>query len=492
VTLRAAIVLFAALQIPAAFLSLGRHHADEHFQILEFLNYKLGLTPASELPWEFGERMRPFIQVAAYFPLVLAERAAGIISPFAHEITLRVTSALLGIIAFALALRYFAERYRFGTRALLAMATWAALPYLNARLSSETVGASVFVIGVVVVARAIDDRHRTRLFAGGLLLGLAFCIRFQLAFMLLGLAAWLLVEKRVGGRAVDILWLACGFILAVLVGAAADRWGYGVWVFTPWRYFDVNLLQHKAATWGTAPWWAYLRVYLLMPPFGLICIGALGWFLWRDRRSLLVYLAVPFLVGHSLIGHKEQRFLFPLALLLTMMLGACIETMVRKGWTTTVYRTLLAINAVWLLVLPYRAANFEVMFYRYVYTHDVREIYSKRLDPYVIGDLEIYFYRPPGTQVHLVPDDELQRVAAERAIHVFTDRLHPFEAGSPLARGCVVEYESVPAWAEKVNVNNWLSRVPNWSLYRCRLPDAAVRTVRMPPVRRQLVHSPMA
>jgi hypothetical protein len=36
--------------------SLGYYHGDEHFQIIEFMSYKLGLIPKESLPWEFKER----------------------------------------------------------------------------------------------------------------------------------------------------------------------------------------------------------------------------------------------------------------------------------------------------------------------------------------------------------------------------------------------------------------------------------------------------
>jgi phosphatidylinositol glycan class B len=32
-----------------AWLSLGYNHPDEHFQVLEFGNYKLGFSPAAQL-----------------------------------------------------------------------------------------------------------------------------------------------------------------------------------------------------------------------------------------------------------------------------------------------------------------------------------------------------------------------------------------------------------------------------------------------------------
>jgi phosphatidylinositol glycan class B len=495
------VVLFAALQIPAAFLSLGHHHPDEHFQILEFLNYKLGRTSAEALPWEYDERIRPFIQIAFYYPLVRLERAAGITDPFTYEVTLRLASALLGIAAFATGLRYLVRRGALtngsepgshnmvASKALLAMAVFAALPYLNARISAETVGASVFLIGVFLAAAALDSGRRFHLLAAGLLLGLGFYIRFQLAFMLVGVAAWILLDKREQVRlhVAMLVWLGVGAVGAVAIGMGIDRWGYGAWVFTPWRYFDVNLLQNRAAQWGTSPWWDYLEIAALklIPPLGLLLLLVITWTsvraFWRtvpgprrEERRLLVCLVIPFVVGHSLIGHKETRFLFSLALPVTLMLGLFINHAVRPGWRTRLYWTMFGFNAVWLVVLPYRSATVEARLYEHVYDHEHRDIYSLTRDPYVLGGLPVTFYRPPSVRVHQVDETGLRRAMRNGPVLLFTDRLDPFAASGELARACEAEYRSLPEWIESMNVNDWLDRVPVWSLYECggdvRLP----------------------
>jgi phosphatidylinositol glycan class B len=494
VTFRTAVVLFAVLQIPAAFLSLGHHHPDEHFQILEFLNYKLGRTSADTLPWEFDARIRPFIQIAFYYPLVQLERAAGVTDPFTYEITLRLVSAVLGIVAFATGLRYLVRRGGFRSipeptgehaitaKAFLAMAVFAALPYLNARISAETVGASVFLIGAFLAAAALGDRRPLQVFAAGLLLGLGFYIRFQLAFMLVGLCAWIVLDKRKPLRAHPAMpvWLAAGFSGAVGIGIGVDRWGYGAWVFTPWRYFDVNLLQNRAAQWGTSPWWDYLEIAAsrLMPPLGLLLLVVIAWTsvraFWKappgtrfEEQRLLACLVIPFVVGHSLIGHKETRFLFSLALPATLMLGIFVSKVVRPGWRTNAYWTLIGFNVLWLVVLPYRSAMVEARLYEHVYDHEHREIYSLTRDPYVLGGLPVTFYRPAALRVHQVDETTLRRAMRNGPVLLFTDRLDPFAASGELARACEAEYRSLPEWIESVNVNNWLDRVPVWSLYEC-------------------------
>src|SRR5690606_2039502 len=56
------IYLSILIHIIAAWFSVGFYHPDEHYQIIEFANYKLGGIPATELPWEFPAEMRPAFQ----------------------------------------------------------------------------------------------------------------------------------------------------------------------------------------------------------------------------------------------------------------------------------------------------------------------------------------------------------------------------------------------------------------------------------------------
>ena len=48
--------------ILSSIFSVGFYHPDEHYQILEFANYKLGNINSSQLPWEFHEKIRPTLQ----------------------------------------------------------------------------------------------------------------------------------------------------------------------------------------------------------------------------------------------------------------------------------------------------------------------------------------------------------------------------------------------------------------------------------------------
>ncbi|MEZ0310179.1 MAG: hypothetical protein ACAI38_00300, partial [Myxococcota bacterium] len=86
----------AGLHLVAALLSKGYHHPDEYFQILEFARHKLLGTDGSELAWEYGARIRPWLQPAFYAAIIKGLSIAGLSNPFSQTLVLRLASSAIG------------------------------------------------------------------------------------------------------------------------------------------------------------------------------------------------------------------------------------------------------------------------------------------------------------------------------------------------------------------------------------------------------------
>src|SRR5665213_2550277 len=76
--LRRSLMILAAVTLVTAWFSVMFYFPDEHYQVLEFMSFKLGITPASELPWEFSARIRPWFQPALYFLIARPLSAVGV------------------------------------------------------------------------------------------------------------------------------------------------------------------------------------------------------------------------------------------------------------------------------------------------------------------------------------------------------------------------------------------------------------------------------
>lgn len=357
--------LLAALSVVSAVTSLTFFHPDEHHQVVEFAGLKLGFTRADELPWEYAARIRPWLQPALYTLLGKLLLALGLEDRFLLLAGFRLATAAVAIASLArlsrVAVRELpSERMR---RAYAALLPWIGFfPYLFARTSSETLSGACLAVAVSLAwdTRAFGWREAS---ACGVFLGLAFEARFQSAFASVGLVAWLAVVRRVS--ALRLGGLVGGGVLVLACAAVVDRWGYGAWVFPPLAYVRENLVNGVANTFGRDPFWAYpvLVVVNVFAPLAVACVAAAGVAAVRFPRHVSTFVLVPFVVAHSLVAHKEERFLFPLAFLVPVLLVLAFVTRREGPVFPRPLRAALALSLVVMVAQLVRPLGFRAQFH---------------------------------------------------------------------------------------------------------------------------------
>ncbi|GAA0527470.1 phosphatidylinositol glycan class B [Rhizomicrobium palustre] len=317
-TLRRSLILLALVTALTAWFSQTFFFPDEHFQILEYMAMKLGLTSPAELPWEYAAKARPFFQPFLYFLIAKPLTLLGL-DPFALMFVLRAVTGAFSLYVLAVFARFLiSDLSRPGARMAYArlLPFMGFLPYLFVRTASETASAAFFALALVVAVRGKD--RLAPLFWAGLLCGAAFECRFQAALLVLGLFAWLAFQARLHWT--KLAAFIAGGLAVVAISALIDRWGYGVWCFPPWNYVDVNLIQGVASrVFGTSPWFAYfyLEIGTIFAPITAALMIAMVIAVIRNPRHVIIWATVPFFLVHCLMGHKEERFLFPLVYFFT-------------------------------------------------------------------------------------------------------------------------------------------------------------------------------
>jgi len=293
--------------------SKGYFHFDEHYQIIEFANLKTGLNKPSDLAWEYNAEIRPSIQPAVSFAVFKILHWLGITDVYILSLSLRLITLLLALITINLfvlsSLNLVQPKFQ-KLYILLSYFLWF-LPFLNVRFSSETWSGLCFLLAVAILQ--LNLFKRKSFFAlVGLLLGLSFLCRFQSAVLILGLFSWLIIINK---EPLKNLFFIIGAACAVLLfGGVIDYWFYEHAVFTAWNYFNTNIVQGVASEFGTSSWNYYAGTILKGPTvfIGVLLLLCLCTLIYKKPRLLLLWLMVPFLVVHSIIPHKEDRFLFPI------------------------------------------------------------------------------------------------------------------------------------------------------------------------------------
>ncbi len=306
--------IFIVYLITAIFSS-GFHHYDEHYQILEFADFKLGLIDLKDVAWEYQARIRPSLQPAIALGVFKLLIACNIRDRFIWAFMLRLLTALLAIISInnftkviSPSLPAFIVKYFLFFSFLL----WF-LPYVNVRFSSES-WSGLFLLNSLTLTMSLKKNENFfRLCLLGLFMSLSIIFRYQTALSIAGILCWLIFVNKIPVKSLFILVLTIFTML--LSGLLLDRWFYGEWVLTIYNYFQANIVDDVASGYGVAPFYQYF-IYILNAPiicFGIIIISALLIVLYKQSNHLLVWVILPFLVIHCIIPHKELRFLFPLA-----------------------------------------------------------------------------------------------------------------------------------------------------------------------------------
>ncbi len=465
-----------ALIVVATVFSDGFHQADEHFQILEFAGFKLGRTPAADLPWEFGARMRSWLQPALYVLLVRAAETAGIRDPFQQALGLRLFS---GLIAWAALVATTRSVFRLvpgdEARQWCVRLTWLACftPFFAVRTSSESLSTSCFLLGLA----AMTGQGRPRLVllcASGVLFGLAFQLRFAVGVMVASVWLWALLGRHLRPR--ELAAMALSLLPTLVLGATVDHWGYGEWTLPAWTYVRQNLGEGVAARFGTLPWYGYVSLGahgVLAPIILLLQLGTVvAWVRWP--RHVVTAATLPFVLVHCLIAHKELRFLFPIALLTPALL--VLAAVDRRGaWWPVLEKpaarvalvTLLGIDLVALVALALLPLRPQIGFQRFAF-----RLAPERLEAVVLtsdtpwhhSGLPMHFYWPPSLELRR--GIALAEAAAGRGRVLVVADAYASPAGSGLR--CEALYRPYPAWTRSLALKHPALHLRGWSLHRCR------------------------
>ena len=82
------------LHIVAAVRSTGFYYPEEHFQVVEWISFKLGHTSAVDLPFEYHHLLQPWFLPAILTLVTNFLNAIGIRNPFDWALSYRIIGSL--------------------------------------------------------------------------------------------------------------------------------------------------------------------------------------------------------------------------------------------------------------------------------------------------------------------------------------------------------------------------------------------------------------
>lgn len=467
------------IYIITAYFSEGYHHPDEHFQVLEFCNYKLGNISAEQLPWEFKDQIRPGLIVFCAFAVIKFLQFLHISNPFVIAFILRLLVAVsvwyvTKKLCLALIDNFKTEK---GKKLFIAMSMllWF-VPYTSVRFSSENFAGVSFLFAVYLLLQLqqfSSQRKTAALIGAGLLLGFSFFFRFQMGFAIAGLGLWLLFINKMQWK--QLLLLSAAGIASGLLCVCADYWLYGNWVFSPLNYFTANITEGVAANWGVYPWWYYFYLFIIqaIPPVSIVLLLFFFTGIYKKRADIFTWCIIPFLLAHFVTGHKEMRFLFPVIFAFIYLAAVGIDIFFNTGKYVKLIKPVfifcIVINIPLLLAKMFTPAQEAVDCYKFLYSYAGKKnitLYCPEKNVYEVVGLPVSFYKSPDVKTVVLKNEEefynyLSNKQPDTA-YFFNENLTADTTITGYKKEII--YSLFPKWVLRYNYGNWQSRTRIWSI----------------------------
>lgn len=215
----------------------------------------------------------------------------------------RIVVALVCLVAVPVAYALGSVRSRgHGLVAMFVAAVWFESVLFGVHVLSESVALPFACGGAAALLRARENGRAAML--AGFLLAMAVLLRLQFAVF-----AGTLVLLSAGRDWTLYRRLAIGALPALAIGAATDlAAGMVPFAWVP-KNLAMNLLHGRAEYFGTVgPFYFVTAIYLRLLPLSLVILGC-ALFAPKRYRPLLI-AAIANIAVHSLIGHKEYRFIW--------------------------------------------------------------------------------------------------------------------------------------------------------------------------------------
>jgi hypothetical protein len=298
------LICAAFVRLVAAIFSKGYGMHDDQFLIIETANEWLdgtktdGPTEMHAGAWVFGGLHYCFFRFMHFI---------GYVDPQGLMLIVRLALASL-----SLAVVYYAFKItqKLSDTNTAKTAAWIIsflcfLPFYSVRNLVEMACIPFLMYATWIYVKDDEATFKNSLLAG-LILGFAFSIRFQTSLFTAGFGLALLVQKQwKNALALTIGWMFIVFLIQGLL----DQMLWGEAFAEIGKYFKYNR-EHEAA-FITKPWYQYSFVLAgyLIPPISLFLL--FGFF--KGYKKWIVFLpTLIFLVVHSYISNKQERFIFPI------------------------------------------------------------------------------------------------------------------------------------------------------------------------------------
>jgi len=309
--LRTILFLGFIVRLLAAIFSRGFGFSDDHFMVIDVAQQWInGIDDNRWLPINGNTIANgpSLLYPGLHYYLFLGLKIVGITDPEAKMLIVRVLHAL-----YSLLIVYFGYRITnklsgkdVANRVGLLLALLWVLPMMSVRNAVEVVCIPPLMWATWILLNADDKKSNKLFFISGLVVGIAFSIRFQTVVFIGGMGLGILLHRK---WLQAIVFGAGALITIVGIQNAIDLIIWGKPFVELQAYINYNITN--AYNYIVGPWYNYILLVsgLLIPPLSIFLYY--GMFKVRKQYLWIILPALCFFIFHSYFPNKQERFIFP-------------------------------------------------------------------------------------------------------------------------------------------------------------------------------------
>lgn len=309
------LILFTAfiVRLVSVIFSKGYGMHDDHFLVIEASkSWADGYDYNNWLPKEGASQPTPsghsFFYAGLHYFLFRFLKYKNITDPQTEMYIVRLLHALLSLITvycgYKIAFKKAGEKIA-KTAGLLLAVFWF-MPFMSVRNLVEFVCIVPLMAATWIVIKNEEGKRMAPYIWAGVLLGVAFSIRFQTIMFTGGFGLALLFLKRIKEA------ILLGFFFLLLAAGVQGLTDFYIWgkPFVEFQEY-IRYNMEYAHEYIVQQWYMYILLILgvLIPPISIFLFFG---FLRSWKKQLLLFLpAFVFLVFHSYFPNKQERFILP-------------------------------------------------------------------------------------------------------------------------------------------------------------------------------------
>lgn len=246
------------------------------------------------------------------------------------------------------------------------------MPFLSTRSLLENMSTPFLVLSLFYLVRYFKDPTWSSVVLSTSFLAISSMFRFQNGMII---PVHLFVFLRNRNWKDPAIFAATGMVMLVATGLP-DLFLRNFWHESLFKYVEYNL--HHSSEYGVEPFYNYIPTILAFILFPFFISRFKGFNGKEEYRFLgpVLYSVLLFVGGHSLIPHKEERFLIPVLPLILILLVPLVDYFLRTSQVKRI-GSLVVTNGLLLIVGSFQISQFNsIGLVRFLHSHhEIQKLY---------------------------------------------------------------------------------------------------------------------